>query len=193
MWKESTVLRRFQNIPKIFLIGLILGGLMAAGCAKQKSAKTAPADETSLTPAPNGQAAPRTAIDQSVKEMIATLQATKVPYTGNLTPEKAAEITNSVAKVSLAEIPSKDLPKDPKVMVEINDRIRQKSDAVYSQYGTTMGDVMRYISDLAPQDREKYNKRLTDLFLEDSKKRAENASKGTMPPTSKINSGKSGK
>ena len=93
------------------------------------------------------------------------------PYTGNLTPEKAAEITTAVAKLSLAEIPSKDLPKDPKVMMEINERIRAKSEELYKKYDTTMSDVARYVSDLSPKQREAYNRRLTELLLEESKKK----------------------
>jgi hypothetical protein len=160
------------RVPSLHATILIfaVSGLLAGACAKntaEKGAQPAAGDK-----APAAAAAPRTD-DKAVKELLATLQGPKAPIKGNLTPDKAAEITNAVAKVSLAEIPSRNLPKDPKVMVEINDRIRQKSDAIYSQYGTTMGDVMRYISDLAPQEREKYNKKLTDLFLEESKKRAE--------------------
>lgn len=159
---------------------------MGVGCSKKTTEKVAPAAASQTGSAPTT-SAPAGGLQitgsENINELIASLQTTKTPYTGNLTPEKAAEITNSVAKVSLAEIPSKDLPKDPKVMVEINDRIRQKSDAIYSQNGTTMGEVMRYISDLSPQDREKYNKKLTDLFLEDSKKRAEIAAKEAPPQT----------
>jgi hypothetical protein len=107
-------------------------------------------------------------------------QVTPGVYKGNLTPEKAAEITNAVAKLSLAEIPTKDLPKDPKVMMEINERIRQKSETLYTRYGTTMGDVMRYISDLSPKDRDLYNNRLTELFLQDGKNRPDTGS-GTRP------------
>lgn len=94
-----------------------------------------------------------------------------------LSPETAADITNAVAKISLLEIPASDLPKEQKAMLEINDRIRKKSDAIYSSYDTTMAEVMRYISELGPQDRALYNKRLTDLFLADSKKRAESKKK----------------
>jgi hypothetical protein len=160
----------------IIVLSLMLG-LTATGCANKKAEKTSGPQGTASAPAAAAQP-----VDKSVQELIATLQATKVPYTGNLTPDKAAEITNAVAKVSLAEIPSRDLPKDPKVMIAINDRIRQKSDAIYAQFSTTMGEVMRYISDLSPQDREKYNKKLTDLFLEDSRKRADNAAKESPAP-----------
>ncbi|NTV53495.1 MAG: hypothetical protein HGA76_10870 [Candidatus Firestonebacteria bacterium] len=158
---------KFQT-ALFLLVGV---GLLAVGCSKKTNDNAAALDGK----AAKAVAAVSRTDEKAIKELMATLQGPKAPIKGNLTPDKAAEITNAVAKVSLAEIPSRDLPKDPKVMVEINDRIRQKSDAIYSQYGTTMGDVMRYISDLSPQEREKYNKKLTDLFLEDSKKRADNA------------------
>jgi hypothetical protein len=167
---------------------LVSLGLLAGGCSKKSAEKAdqpAGAKAQAAAASAQGIAAARND-DKAVKALLASIQDNKAPIKGNLSPDKAAEITNAVAKVSLAEIPSRDLPKDPKVMVEINDRIRQKSDAIYSQYGTTMGDVMRYISDLSPQEREKYNKKLTDLFLADSKKRADAVS-AEKPAPKKVN------
>jgi hypothetical protein len=86
-----------------------------------------------------------------------------------LTPEKAAEITNEIAKLSLSEIPNKDMSKDPNAMLSANEKIRLKSDEIYKKNGTTMEEVMSYIGDLTEQDREKYNQKLTQLFLESSK------------------------
>jgi hypothetical protein len=125
---------------------------------------------------PKNQDAKKPNVDQGLDQMIEELQASKAPYKGNLNPEKAAEITNAVAKLSLSEIPTKDLSKDPKAMMEINERIRKKSDALYAQYGTSMGEVMRYISDLSPKDREIYNKKLTELFLADARQKTDRPS-----------------
>jgi hypothetical protein len=99
------------------------------------------------------------------------VEGTPGVYSGNLNPEKAAEITNAIARLQYEEVSTKDLPKDPKVLMQINDRIRLKSTALYAQYGTTMGDVSRYIRDLSPKDRERFNNRLTELFLAENKKR----------------------
>lgn len=136
----------------------LLAVLLAAGCGRGKNADRSSGAEADLSAA-------------SAIKTGELPQVTPGVYQGDLNPAKAAEITNAVAKLSLAEIPTKDLPKDPKVMMEINERIRQKSDALYAQFGTTMGDVMRYISDLSPQDREVYNSKLTELFLQDAKKK----------------------
>lgn len=92
-------------------------------------------------------------------------------YKGNLTPEKSAEITNAIARLQYEEVSTKDLPKDPKVLMQINERIRKKSDALYAQYGTTMTDVSRFIRDLSPKDRVRFNNRLTELFLAENRKR----------------------
>jgi hypothetical protein len=92
-------------------------------------------------------------------------------YKGNLTPEKSAEITNAIARLQYEEVSTKDLPKDPKVLMQINERIRLKCETLYAQYGTTMIDVSRFIRDLSPKDKERFNNRLTELFLAENKKR----------------------
>lgn len=144
-----------QNVLGLGAIAWALAGfLLAGGCSKPQSQTTS-----------------QTQTSEYASGELEIPAATKEPYRGNLTPEKAAEITNAVAKVSLSEIPTKDLPKDPNMMMEINKRIKEKSEAVYMQYGTTMSEVMRYISDLSPKDRELYNKRLTDLFLSENKRK----------------------
>jgi len=176
-------LTKFPTLRALLMLIARLG-LLAGGCAKKNADKTAQAGSVQAPAAAAANAAAPHTDEKAMKDLMASIQEPK-PIKGNLSPEKAAEITSAVAKVSLAEIPSRDLPKDPKVMVEINDRIRQKSDNVYSQYGTTMGDVMRYIRDLSPKDREQYNKRLTDLFLEDSKKRADSQAAEKPAPAPK--------
>jgi len=111
-------------------------------------------------------------MEAKLEEVVKSLEATKEPYRGNLTPEKAAEITHEVSAQSMAEFPSgKNLPKDPKKLMKLNERIRKKSEKIYAKHGTTMGEMMRYISSLSPKDREKYNNRLTELFLEQSRKK----------------------
>lgn len=184
----------------LMMLGTLLLGVCMAGCAKKDAGKTpsrlgiqgvsgnAPQQQApNANPGNFPMQLPQGALSQGaeadLKSVIATLQPTKVAYKGNLTPDKAAEITNGVARISLNEIPPKDLPKDPKVMNEINTRIKQKSDALYSQYGTNMSEVMRYISSLTGKDREAYNKKLTDLFLEDSKRKADVAAAAQPRPT----------
>ncbi|MEW6516392.1 MAG: hypothetical protein AB1439_05740 [candidate division FCPU426 bacterium] len=111
-------------------------------------------------------------VDAKLEEIVKGLQTEKQPYKGNLTPKKAAEITHEVSMQSLRDFPSgKDLPKDPKKLMEINEQIRANSEKIYGKYGTSMNEMMRYLSDLSPKDREIYNNRLTELFLEQSKKK----------------------
>lgn len=111
-------------------------------------------------------------VDAKLEEIVKGLQTEKQPYKGNLTPKKAAEITHEVSMQSLRDFPSgKDLPKDPKKLMEINEQIRANSEKIYSKNGTSMNEMMRYLSDLSPKDREVYNNRLTELFLEQSKKK----------------------
>jgi hypothetical protein len=101
------------------------------------------------------------------------MQATKVPTKSNLTPLLAAQITHEVSVQSMSEFPkSQELPKDPKELAALNERIRQKNELIYTKYSTTMGETMRFISDLSPKDREAYNEKLTQLFLDQSKKDA---------------------
>jgi len=75
-------------------------------------------------------------------------------------------------------------------MMEINERIRQKSDALYAQYGTSMSDVMRYIGDLTPKDRELYNNKLTALFLQDSKRKKTTGAAQAGAPVASPKAGK---
>ncbi len=119
----------------------------------------------------SGQAAETTQLLPAFEGGTVIAEGTPGVYKGNLTPEKSAEITNAIARLQYEEVSTKDLPKDPKVLMQINERIRKKSDALYEQYGTTMTDVSRYIRDLSPKDRVRFNDRLTELFLAENRKR----------------------
>jgi hypothetical protein len=119
-----------------------------------------------------GQGKAQSDVDAKLEELVKGLQTEKQPYKGNLTPKKAAEITHEVSMQSLRDFPSgKDLPKDPKKLMEINEQIRANSEKIYAKNGTSMNEMMRYLSDLSPKDREIYNNRLTELFLEQSRKK----------------------
>lgn len=142
LWRTSVVL----------IAAACLAG--ATGCGKKEGAKA------------------QSEVDAKLEEIVKGLQAEKQPYKGNLTPKKAAEITHEVSMQSLRDFPSgKDLPKDPKKLMEINEQIRANSEKIYSKNGTSMNEMMRYLSDLSPKDREVYNNRLTELFLEQSRKK----------------------
>lgn len=111
-------------------------------------------------------------LDAKLAEVVKSLQKEKEPYKGNLTPKKAAQITHEVSVQSLKEFPTgKNLPKDPKKLLDLNEKIRAQSDKIYAKHGTTMGEMMRYLSDLTPKQREAYNNHLTELFLAESKKK----------------------
>ncbi|MCK5217933.1 hypothetical protein KAR10_00320 [bacterium] len=114
--------------------------------------------------------------DADLKNIMAEIELTKTPYKkGNLTPELAAEITHHVGRRSLHEIPVvKELPDDPKEIMALNKRIREKTDKIYAAHGTTQGNIMRYISDMSDAERERYDKKLTELFLETSRKKYNN-------------------
>jgi len=149
-------LRGKANGRVAVLLVALSGVLVLTGCGK-------PREKSAQPVAGSGEV--------KVVEIEKAAAREKKPYQGNLTPEKAAEITNAVAKLSFAEIPSQELPKDPKVMLEINERIRKKIEGLYAQYGTSMKEVTNYVSDLSPKERELYNKKLTDLFLEEAGKK----------------------
>ncbi len=152
LWRASLVL----------LTAACLAG--AAGCGKKSQGAKAQSD-----------------VDAKLEEIVKGLQTEKQPYKGNLTPKKAAEITHEVSMQSLKDFPSgKDLPKDPKKLMEINEQIRSNSEKIYSKNGTSMSEMMRYLSDLSPKDREVYNNRLTELFLEQSRKKY-GAPEGAQP------------
>lgn len=113
-----------------------------------------------------------TGTDANLQQVLQTLQATKEPYRGNLTPERAALINFEIAQSNLAEFqPGKELPKDPKEITAINDRLQKKNAEIYAKNGTSQNEMMRYLSDLTLKDRESYNQKLTDLFLASNKKR----------------------
>lgn len=154
-----TLNKSFLRIGIIALTVAIMAGNF--GCSKTQSSGV-------------GQDVPKTEadIDAKLQEVVKKMDAAKEPYKGNLTPDKAAAITHEVSQQSMAEFPSgKNLPKDPKKLMALNEKIREKSEKIYSKNGTTMGEMMRYISGLSPKDREKYNNHLTELFLEQSKKK----------------------
>lgn len=111
-------------------------------------------------------------LDAKLAKVVKSLQKEKEPYKGNLKPKKAAQITHEVSVQSLKAFPSgKNLPKGPKKLMALNEKIRAQSDKIYAKYGTTMGEMMRYLSDLTPKQREAYNNHLTELFLAESKKK----------------------
>lgn len=127
---------------------------------------------------------PEAEMNRKLQQIVAAMQATKVPTKSNLTPVLAAQITHEISVQSMAEFPkTQDLPKDPKDLAALNERIRQKNDQIYAKFGTTMGETMRFISDLSPKDREAYNEKLTQLFLEHSKKNVPAEVPGTPAPT----------
>jgi len=155
-----TLRKSFWSISVVILTVAMMAGTF--GCGKLKSGKGSTQD------------APKTEadIDAKLQEVVKKMDAAKKPYKGNLTPEKAAAITHEVSQQSMAEFPSgKNLPKDPKKLMALNEKIREKSEKIYAKHNTTMGEMMRYISGLAPKEREKYNNHLTELFLEQSKKK----------------------
>jgi hypothetical protein len=109
--------------------------------------------------------------ESDVNQIVQKMEAAKKPYTGKLTPEKAAMITNEISVQSMKAFPADNtMPKDPKALMELNEKIRKKNEEIYAKHGTSMDEVTRYISSMNPKDREKYNKVLSDLFLEQSRK-----------------------
>lgn len=135
------------------LLGLAMVGIAAApGCGRKQAES------------------PKSVWDAKWQKMVNQLEG-KPAGTG-FTPEKAAEITHAVSQVSLSELPSgKNLPKAGPELTELNNRIRSKAEKVYIQHGTTMSAVMQYLRDLSPKDRERYNRKLTELFLAEARKK----------------------
>lgn len=160
-------LRNGWRIGIVLLVSLVIG---VAGCGKKsKTEKSKIRWDAGL------EAEVQKAKDADLKDIMAEIKLTKAPYEkGNLTPELAAEITHQVGRRSLHEIPVvKELPDDPKEIMALNKRIREKTDKIYAGYGTTQGNVMRYISDMSDAERERYDKKLTELFLKTSRKKYE--------------------
>jgi hypothetical protein len=144
------------RISVVIVTVAVLAGTM--GCGKGKT--------------PEADAKGASDMEKKLEQVVKGLEENKEPYSGNLTAEKAAVITHEVSAQSMKEFPSgKNLPKDPKKLMALNERIRDKSEKIYTKHGTTMEEMMRYISGLSPKDREKYNNKLTELFLEQSKKK----------------------
>ncbi len=163
-------LKASWRIGMVFLAVSILAG--AAGCGKDKT-------ETITKKQPQSRwdaeldAEVRNAKEATLKDIMHELELTKTPYQkGKLTPELAAEITHQVGRRSLHEVPiEKEFPNDPKEIMALNKRIRERTGKIYAGYGTTQGNVMRYISDMSDAERESYDKKLTELFLEISRKK----------------------
>ncbi len=140
--------KSWHMVVLTLVIGLLLG---AAGCSSKK--------DKSAT------------FESDVNHIVEKMEAAKKPYTGKLTPEKAAMITNEISVQSMKAFPADNtLPKNPKALMDLNEKIRKKNEEIYAKHGTSMDEVTRYISSMTPKDREKYNKVLSDLFLEQSRK-----------------------
>lgn len=136
-------------VSSVVFLGLMIG---SAGCSskKEKAAE----------------------IDDDMNQIINQLDTAQKPYTGKLTPKEAALITHEVSTQSMKAFPiGTDMPKDPKELLKLNEKIRVENEAIYKKHGTTMDEVTHYISQLTPKDREKYNKLLSELFLEQSRKK----------------------
>ncbi|MBN1594355.1 hypothetical protein JW933_00365 [candidate division FCPU426 bacterium] len=160
--------KRMWRVSVVILAMAVLAGTM--GCGKGKKTKLEGEGTSDM--------------EKKLAEVVKSMEEKKEPYKGNLTPDKAALITHEVSAQSMAEFPTgKNLPKDPQKLISLNERIRKKSDQTYAKHGTTMEEMMRYISGLSPKDREKYNNKLTELFLEQSRKKygSEGESKAPAP------------
>ncbi|MCK5242516.1 hypothetical protein KAR34_08695 [bacterium] len=151
-----TWLKTLGRISIVVVTVAVLAGTM--GCGKWKTPEVEDKGASDM--------------EKKLEKVVKGLEEKKEPYKGSLTPEKAAAITHEVSAQSMKEFPSgRNLPKDPKKLMALNDRIRKKSEEIYAKHSTSMEEMMRYISGLSPKDREKYNNKLTELFLEQSKKK----------------------
>lgn len=147
----------------VLVVSFLMG---ATGCSKKsKTEKSEVRWDAGL------EAEAQKAKDANLKDIMGEMELTRTPYEkGTLTPELAAKITHQVGRRSLHEIPVvKELPDDPKEIMVLNKRIKEKTDKIYAAHGTTQGNIMRYISDMSDAERERYDKKLTELFLETSR------------------------
>lgn len=111
-------------------------------------------------------------LDSDVNKIVEKLNADKKSYVGKLTPKDAALITHEVSTQSMKAFPvGSEIPKDPKELLKLNEEIRKKNEEIYKKHGTSMDEVTQYISQLTPKDRENYNQILSELFLEQSRKK----------------------
>lgn len=143
------------------LISLSLSFALAATLVFGTLGCTKKTEETKVDP-----------FESDVNRIVQKLEAAKKPYTGKLTPKKVALITHEVSTQSMKAFPvGSEMPKDPKSLQALNEKIRKKNEEIYAKHETTMDEVSQFISSLSPKDREIYNKTLSELFLEQSRKR----------------------
>jgi hypothetical protein len=105
-------------------------------------------------------------LDQQ-KKFAKPMQRKREPYKGSLNPEKAAMITHEVSMSNMKNFPKgADIPKDSAALSELNKQIRERTNEIYKKNGTDMQDMMHFISSMDENQRARYNKKLTELFMQ---------------------------